>query len=406
MTNILFFGCGQIPLALNSPVDGAGFRTWQIFNGLKSKGHTVQLAIYSYDGTIFYKEKSLLFDSSFNFNSNTTQEELISKLKPEVIIYYYWPIINIKDHSCIKEIPICIDFAGPVLVEKYFQEGGLKIDTVINKIKNINNGDYFTCSGKRQYYYFSSFLLMSGMHEIIDDSIMGLLPLSADPKMIESPILEKTSFPTIKCIHCGYFHPWQNPTTGLNRIAEYIKKNSNIELDIYGIPSSMGVNDSSIQEKIGIHPKIHYLGCQNYSVVIDGIKKADLAIDLMSKSLERELSMNIRTLQFLSNGIPIIYNNYAEISPLISKYNAGWCIDPDNPEKIDKILDDIVADPNQLKEMGLNAKKLVYDNFNWEKTIDSLSNFCFNPKKREKNCLLINEFINSYPKKLINLIYE
>ncbi|MDX8549513.1 hypothetical protein KHC33_01320 [Methanospirillum sp. J.3.6.1-F.2.7.3] len=405
MSDILFFGCGQIPLNSKSPVDGAGFRTWQIFNGLKSQGHTVYLANYSYDGTIFYQDRSILHEHSLHCNSETSQDELILTIDPDVIVYYYWPIININDVSCVKAIPVCIDFAGPVLIEKHFQDGGLKIETILNKIHKINIGDFFTCSGKRQYYYFSALLLMSGITEIIDDSIMEILPLSADPKMNQRLNRTKTSDTIIKCIHCGYFHPWQNPINGLHRFAEYVKKSKNIELDIYGIPSSMGEDDKRIQEKIGFNSKIHYLGCQNYSRVIDGIRNADFALDVMSKSLERELSMNIRTLQYLCNGIPIIYNDYAEISPLIERYDAGWCINPDKLEEIDSILDDIVNNPNQLDQKGINAQKLVCDNFNWEKTIEPLSKFCFNPKKRERNVLYIKEFINSYPKSLINLLY-
>ena len=78
----------------------------------------------------------------------------------------------------------------------------------------------------------------------------------------------------------------------------------------------------------------------------------------MSWNLERELAFTTRTIEYLWAGLPVIYNNFSEISEYIKKYNAGWCIDPEDPNELAAILNEILADPHQLIELSMNAQKL------------------------------------------------
>jgi hypothetical protein len=105
----------------------------------------------------------------------------------------------------------------------------------------------------------------------------------------------------------------------------------------------------------------------------------------MSWNLERELAFTTRTVEYLWAGLPVIYNNYAELSEYIERYKAGWCVDPDNPEEIREVIKQILDNPEQLVEYSMNAQKLVRENFTCDKTIKPLVEFCRNPKKRDRS---------------------
>ena len=351
----MLIGCGQIPQDDNSTIDGAGFRTWQLYNGLQSAGFDVDLIMYSYDGMKLHKDRCLIKDSNINFDETTTQEEIILKMNPDVVVYYYWPIIQLKNRSRINNVPICIDFAGPVLVEKNYQTNGIDPFLIMEKFKRLNYADFYTCSGNRQYYYFAALLLCAGIHDIIDKEILKVVPLSIDPKIPKIDYDAKSKEP-ITFIHSGYFHPWQNPFPGLEPVGYYARNNKRCVLDIFGCPGNESKDETRrIKSKIGISEQIHYLGIKSYNEIMDACKTGSIAIDVMEQNLERELGMNIRSLQHLWCGLPIIYNNYNELSQYIEKYKAGWCVDPKDKEGISNLIEDIINHPEIIPEYSKNS---------------------------------------------------
>ena len=57
--------------------------------------------------------------------------------------------------------------------------------------------------------------------------------------------------------------------------------------------------------------------------------KASVALECMKYNLERELAFTTRTIEYLWCGLPVLYNDFSEISGHIADYDAGWAVDPD-----------------------------------------------------------------------------
>jgi len=72
--------------------------------------------------------------------------------------------------------------------------------------------------------------------------------------------------------------------------------------------------------------------------------------------------------EYLWCGLPVIYNNYAEITDYIREYNAGWIVDPQDREAIATVLE-IFEHPEQVAERSQNAQRLVRERLTWDKTI-------------------------------------
>jgi len=96
---------------------------------------------------------------------------------------------------------------------------------------------------------------------------------------------------------------------------------------------------------------------------------AHVAIDVMERNPERELAFTTRTVEYLWCGLPVIYNNYAEITDYIREYNAGWIVDPQDREAIATVLNEIFEHPEQVAERSQNAQRLVRERLTWDKTI-------------------------------------
>ena len=109
---------------------------------------------------------------------------------------------------------------------------------------------------------------------------------------------------------------------------------------------------------------------------------AGAALDLMACNLERELAFTTRTVEYLWCGLPVIYNDYAELATWIREYDAGWTLDPHDEAAIRRTVSGILDQPGRLETYGRNAQRLVREQLTWNRTIEPLDAFVRSASKR------------------------
>jgi hypothetical protein len=109
---------------------------------------------------------------------------------------------------------------------------------------------------------------------------------------------------------------------------------------------------------------------------------ASVAFDLMAPNPERELAFTTRTVEYLWCGLPVIYNNYAELAEYISAYDAGWIVDACDSEAIRNVVEEVLDAPAAVAERGRNARRLIRERLNWTTAIAPLDQFCRDPRRR------------------------
>lgn len=385
MSRILIFNAGIPPIDTRMPASGDGLRAWQLYQGLKLHGFDVHLSILK---ETYNKFKTVIPDEFGNIVFDSTlgsQTEIIKKVQPDVILFTHWPTVLIK----YTDVPVVIDFHGPHIIERYFQKHRTLDENIREKLYKIRTGDFFTCAGEYQKYYFISWLLEAGVMDIIYEKNICNVPISLDPNLPQINYNKKLEKP-IRCVYSGMFLPWQDPFNAFAVVSEVFNKDKEGILEIFGGKHPIHQIDTKAFDDFIKENKnnsyVKFKGIISRNELIEKYKNAHVALDLMSWNLERELAFTTRTVEYLWAGLPVIYNNYAELSEYIERYKAGWCVDPDNPEEIREVIKQILDYPEQLVEYSMNAQKLVIDNFTWDKTIKPLVEFCRNPKKRDR-CL-------------------
>ena len=96
---------------------------------------------------------------------------------------------------------------------------------------------------------------------------------------------------------------------------------------------------------------------------------ADVAFDLMDWNLERQLAVTIRTTTYLWAGLPVIYNDYADLGRLIHQYDAGWLVKPGDNEALETVLNIIYNDPQTVAKKAKNAQLLARNEFSWDRAV-------------------------------------
>lgn len=379
---------------------GGGMRAWSIYEGLKSSGFDVIPSIPSFQ----YLSKKYWdkIDDELKFLSWKwgNQERIIQETDPDVVVFTSnWAIMDLKEKL---EIPTVIDLDGPVLLESFFFKGNLSQYDYQRKIRNLSQGDFYIFVNRGQREYFGGWLLNAGI--LIDREHFGTIPVSLSPNMPEID-LHSRSNKKLTFFYGGGFFPWQDPMAGIEILVKALERTRKGELHMFTESHKTSRSETnkfnSFVTGLKRNPVVKFKGIIPRDDLLKEYRRANVALDLMSWNLERELAFTTRTVDYLWAGLPVIYNNYSELSDWIERYKAGWCVDPENLDAIEDVIKQILDEPEQLEEYSMNAQKLVRENFTWDKTIKPLAEFCRNPLKRDGSSDISLDSVSSLPEKIV-----
>ena len=387
---ILVFTTDIIPLP-GLPTSGTAMRTWGLAQGLACHGHEIvfsvpKSAIAGLERTVDFSSldsqvrntlselKRLSFDPS-------NQSQVVSEVSPDVILCGHWPAVMFQTKPSQA---VVLDLAGPHLLERHYQGTPNHSAAVVGKLHAIAKADAFIVSGAKQRLYFLSFLLRAGIPQAEQRISSIYMPLPPNPVERTSQASSPEDYP--RYIFGGVFLPWQDPSWSLGGIVSEIERRDQGKLLLVGGSHPSYKIKGGVYEKLFARldksPRVERKPMMPYESFLKELEKADVAIDVMAWNLERELAITIRTTNFLWSGVPVIYNNYADLGSLITSYDAGWTVAPGDDIGLRNICDEIHADPKLLLAKSRNATRLAREQFSWDRAVEPLLKF-FTPLSRE-----------------------
>lgn len=368
MNPILIISGDSIPPVTTS-MSGAAMRAWGLGEGLRSAGFSVEYGILKWDGAASYK-----FPEGYHLFTTEALDNCIRKLRPAVVVFQHWPLLlHVSTPTCC---PIVLDLHGPLLLEMAYQERSDYEFFLSNKLKAFHKADFVTCAGYRQQTYFRAWMIAAGFD--VRDGQPAIIPISLSPDVPKHEADGELTF-----VFGGHFLPWQDPSTILREVAAYCTAQKKGIIQIFGglhpggqIPA--GVYEDLIAE-LSSNERVVFKGMVSREELLAAYRNASVALDCMQSNPERELAFTTRTIEYLWCGLPVIYHDYADLSSFIADNDAGWVIDPSDTKTLTHVLDEIFNSPAILQRKSVAAQQLVKKEFNWEKTITPLAQFCKTP---------------------------
>lgn len=308
---------------------------------------------------------------------------VISQVSPDVLVVQHWPTVSSIDTT---HLPTALDLHGPILLETMYQDNPNYDSLKRTKIEAFHKGDFFTCPAERQQFYFYPWMMLSGCD--LRSTRIEVIPVSLSPDL---PSFKKPK--EIRFVYGGVLLPWHNPTTGLEALVGTIEARGKGTLSVYcGKHPYVNIPPGRLQQlfdRLCSSPRVSLSGMLPREEVLDAYRHSSVAFDAMERNPERELAFTTRTVEYMWCGLPVIYQNYSALTPYIERYRAGWLVNPDDKEQITQVVEHILSHPEEIEEKGRNAQRLVRQEFNWEKTIEPLADFCEKPFKLKKSPDLI-----------------
>lgn len=358
------------------PTSGAGLRAWGLGQGLRAYGFDVTFAMpeasWRADIPLASEDKPLLWNHS-------EMEALLRAAKPDAVVFQHWPCVLLRERL---DVPTVIDFHGPHILERAFQKYGDVASNAFAKIQSVRKADFFTCAGEKQKGYFLAWLLISGID--LTAERIGVVPVGLDPNLpIASPDPNAINF-----VYGGVYLPWQNPTLALDAVADVLTERATGTLRLFGGRHPVIPEDvlpvpplfAELEKRLAGNPRVRFEGMRPRDELIEAYRRATVAVDLMQHNYERELAFTTRTVEYMWCGLPVIYNNYADLASLIAQYDAGWTLDPNDATALRDVIHTILDHPDQARRRGQNAQRLVRERLTWDRTIKPLADFLRAPR--------------------------
>jgi glycosyltransferase involved in cell wall biosynthesis len=362
------------------PTTGAGLRAWGLGQGLASCGHAVSYLVPKVGLRRAGALPDLAAHNTIAYNSLDSDElnRQLRELAPDVVVFQHWvAAVNLSEEI---RIPVVIDFHGPLLLETLYQDSPHFDGLRQLKVRTLAKADYFTCAGEQQRHYFYPWLLLAGFD--VRQDVIGVIPVSMPPDAPQQmPDPGGLTF-----VYGGVFLPWQDPTVALETLVQVLEERRSGQLRIFGgahshIDIPLGKYRDLIP-RLAASSRVELMGMVPRDDLVQAYLRSQVAVDLMARNPERELAFTTRTVEYMWCGLPVLYNNYAELSSYIRAYDAGWTVDPLDAGAIRAVFESILDDPAALTRKSENARRLVRERLSWDRTAGPLDAFCRQPYKR------------------------
>ena len=383
---VLLFSNDLMPFG-KLPTSGGGLRCWQLLQGLESRGIEVFSSMPGFTYLAEKHAKDIPEPQRELLWRWETQDEIYRRIKPDAVLFASnWDHFNLSGDI---DVPVIIDLHGSRLIETTMWNEPVSTD---RKVSILAKADCLLTAGTRQRSYFYGWLLQAGRVPK-DEHFIRYIPISLSPERFSRRAPKNPDRAPIFVSGGGWF-PWQNQAKAIFAACRRIADTNRGSIEIFGTPhetQNLSAEERIIRETYqhirelsDSSERINVNGYVGRNELLDIYASADVALECMRYNLERELAFTTRTIEYLWCGLPVLYNDYSEISEHIKEYDAGWAVDPDNDATIERVLDEIFSSPEALARKSENAQRLVNDRFTWDKTIQPLVDFLENPSKAEK----------------------
>jgi hypothetical protein len=280
-------------------------------------------------------------------------------------------------------VPLVIDLAGPHLLERLYWGNRDWNRDLAEKLAALRRADFIICGGEFQRHYFWPYLAMAGFDLQIES--FPVIPFSVSPVPVEGTPAAGSE---ATFIYGGAFLAWQNPERAITWLLDEMDRAGRGRLLFYGgahpAMDASGGRFVALYRKLQEHPRVAMRGWLPFAdLLAEYAHKGHVALDLMERNPERELAYTTRTMVYLQCGLPVIYNNYSEISHIIKANGCGWSVNPEDEAGFRNIVNDILMNPDATLEMRSHARHTALAQ-SWDKTIGPLADFCAQPHLRRK----------------------
>lgn len=164
---------------------------------------------------------------------------------------------------------------------------------------------------------------------------------------------------------------------GVNKILPLLREFPQIVYVLMGRTSpEVKTHMQAIADTLGVGDRLVFLPPVPPEKVVETIYGAHIGLCLIENvSLSYFYSRPTKLFEYMAAGVPVIGSRFPEITEVLiggDGGSAGWLVDPDSPDELRSVVQEIVSNPDLIRRYGRNARERVLNRYNWEREAERL----------------------------------
>ncbi len=303
--------------------------------------------------------------------------------------------------------PLVVDLYDPFLINnlRYTRSLGRGIyyrdrDVLL---RQLSAGDFFLCSSEGQRMFYVGLLIGIGRllpemyeHDRTLRTLIDVVPFGVRPIAPETlaglPGRIKGVVPGIAphdvVLFFGGVYDWYDPGLLLDVLADALAVRPNLRVIFSLNPNPQMTPQGTFKTILdrsaaagwtGRH--IFFIPWFPYQERFSYLRDVDLAVCLHEPSLETDLSLRTRLLDYMNAGIPVIATDGGEGERILRAAGAGLLIPPASAIDLREVLLQLLARPEVGRRLGSSGRQWVQNHMSWERSLAPLRAFCAQPRQ-------------------------
>lgn len=401
----------QGPLVLMCPepfrerIQGIGIRFLEMGRELQRLGRDVFLAIPNEDGPAHGDVPTVCL-------GHRSFRDVLRKASAVVlhghVSEHYFTVL--EEEQMGEGPPLVVDLYDPFLIEN-LQYTPLLGDHVFYRdravlFRQLRRGDFFVAASEEQRLFYIG--IMVGLERIqphiyhedttlrrlIDTAPFGVHPVAPE-RMASLPGKLKGVVSGINpgdvVLFFGGVYDWYDPMVLLEAMRPLVEEGLPLRAVFCQNPNPATTPQERMAQVCrwadaagwsGRH--VFFVPWFPYDERFHYYRDADVAISLHRPSLEADLSLRTRLLDFMNAGLPLIVTEGGEGARKVREVGCGRVVRPFHADDVRNALRFYLEHPDQRKVHGDRGRRWVHENMSWSRVLGPVVRFCAAPAKAPK----------------------
>jgi GT2 family glycosyltransferase/glycosyltransferase involved in cell wall biosynthesis len=304
--------------------------------------------------------------------------------------------------------PLVCDLYDPFLIEnlQYTRDLGTGIYERDRKVlaRQLALGDMFLVSSERQRLFYAGMLMGSGGFDASayqDDPALTRLFVKAPFGVSPAPAPAATAagwkgvVPGIRpedlVVMFGGIYDWYDPDLLLDAALMLRGAHPNLRI-LFSLNPNPETTPQSRLERTRARAKaeglldttVFFVPWFAYRDRAAYLNDVDVTVCLHLPSLETDVSLRTRVLDYMCAGIPVIATAGGDTATMIDAAGAGILVPAGDADALTRALGALLATPAERARLGAAGRAWVSRERNWPRTLAPLVRYCANPVRRSK----------------------
>jgi glycosyltransferase involved in cell wall biosynthesis len=112
--------------------------------------------------------------------------------------------------------------------------------------------------------------------------------------------------------------------------------------------------------------RIEFLGMLDRPGMLSLLQEASVSLVLFSRAPNHMDVRSNRLFESMAAGLPVVVSDFPAWRAIVDEVGCGICVPPEDHLAIARAIDDLVANPEEAREMGVRGRAAFEQRFNWE----------------------------------------